>query len=274
MQKLVFLLCAFLVTCPVGAQDRPKPVFENEDVVITPLEEGVWVAETSDKTTMYLIEGNDRALLFDTGTQVRALDSIVRCITRKPLCVVLSHGHYDHAGGIGYFDEIRMHPADTVLLMHLPPYAGRVGYVHEGDVFDLGGRQLEAVEMPAHTPGSIVLMDREAGICYAGDAFGSGQVWLQVEPTLPLSVYLAALKKMQRALDEGITRIYCGHYPYQHRPLGRAYLDDMERLVRSILDGAPLNDGPFDVRVGIECAHPRVASYGSASIVYDPSKVY
>lgn len=274
MKKIVFLLCMLLVVWSAVAQELPEPVFANEDVVITPLEERVWVAETSDKTTMYIIEGDDRALLFDTGTQVRALDSIVRCITCKPLCVVLSHCHYDHAGGVGYFDEIWMHPADTVLLWRMPPYAGRICDVREGDVFDLGGRRLEAVEMPAHTPGSIVLMDWEAGSCYSGDAFGSGQVWLQVEPTLPLSVYLATVKKMQQAMDRGITKIYCGHYPHLHRPLGRVYLEDMQRLVQSILDGTPPDDRPFDVRVGIECAHPREASCGSVSIVYDPAKVH
>lgn len=62
-----------------------------------------------------------------------------------------------------------MHPADTVLLSR--SYKGKVNFVKDGDIFDLGGTQIEVSHMPTHTPGSIVLLDRKAGICYSGDAF-------------------------------------------------------------------------------------------------------
>ncbi len=277
MKRVLLLFCVLPLALAAAAQEglpeppRP-PVYTAADLTVTPLEEGVWVIETDDRTTMYLVEGAERALLIDTGTHPAALDRVVRRFTDKPLDVVLTHAHYDHAGGIRFFDEIHMHPADTVLLNRLPEYRGRIRFIAEGDRFDLGGRVLEVVGMPGHTPGSVVLMDRAAGICYSGDALGSGQAWLQVEPTAPVSLYLASVRRMQRETERGITKIYCGHYPYQRRPLGAAYLADMAALARSILDGKPMNNAPFTVESPLNCADPQVAFCGSASIVYDPAQ--
>lgn len=277
MKKLLYTMCVLTLAWAAEAQELPQPprtpVYTTDDLSVTPLEEGVWVIETDDRTTMYLVEGSQSAVLIDTGTHPKELDRVVRRFTNKPLQVVLTHAHYDHAGGIRFFGEICLHPADTVLLNLLPAYDGKVRFIREGDRFDLGGKELEVVEMPGHTPGSIVLIDRAAGVCYSGDAFGSGQVWLQVRPTGPLSLYLAAVRKMQLEAERGITKIYCGHYPYQRRPLGKEYLADMAALAESILDGRPMDNRPFDVEVPINCVDPQVAFCGSASIVYDPAQI-
>lgn len=277
MKKLLFTIFVLTLAWTIGAQELPRPhrapVYTSDDLSVTPLEEGVWVIETDDRTTMYLVEGLKSALLIDTGTHPKELDRVVRRFTDKPLQVVLTHAHYDHAGGIRFFEEVYLHPADTVLLNRLPAYDGEVRFIGEGDRFDLGGKVLEVVEMPGHTPGSVVLVDRAAGICYSGDAFGSGQVWLQVRPTAPMSLYLTAIRKMQMETEHGITKIYCGHYPYQRRPLSKEYLADMATLAQSILDGKPMDNRPFDVELPINCNDPQVAFCGSASIVYDPAQI-
>jgi len=46
-----------------------QSVFKNADLEISKLEDKVWVIETTDKTTMYLIEGTKKAMLIDTGTK-------------------------------------------------------------------------------------------------------------------------------------------------------------------------------------------------------------
>ena len=75
-------------------------VFQNSELTITKLEDNMWVIETSDNCTMYLVEGTQRALLIDTGTKIKNLDTVVSSITRKPLDVVITHAHGDHAGNI------------------------------------------------------------------------------------------------------------------------------------------------------------------------------
>ena len=45
-----------------------QPKFSNADLTATEIEPGVIVLETSDKTTLYLVEGDSAAILIDTGT--------------------------------------------------------------------------------------------------------------------------------------------------------------------------------------------------------------
>jgi glyoxylase-like metal-dependent hydrolase (beta-lactamase superfamily II) len=199
MKKYLSVITLF--TCLGFCFHSTGQVFQNSELTITKVEDNMWVIETYDKTTMYLVEGTLKAMLIDTGTRINKLDSIISLITKKPLEVVLTHAHSDHAGNIRFFREIWMHPGDTVLLQK--SYKGKVNFVKDGDVFDLGGTQIEVSHMPAHTPGSIVLLDRKAGICYSGDAFGSNHVWLQLKPLSPMQTYVNSCLKMEKLMDNG-----------------------------------------------------------------------
>ncbi len=191
-----------------------QEVFKNADLSVTRLNERLWVIETTDMTTMYIIEGDDRAMLIDTGTKCEHLDQVVRKITQKPLTVVITHNHRDHAGNIHYFDEVYMHPADSVVPVNIP-FDGDYKWMREGDVFDLGGRQIEVYLMPGHTPGSVIFVDRSIQAAFTGDAFGSGQVWLQLKPHVAMTEYFASCVRMEKLMKEqNITKLYVGHYPY------------------------------------------------------------
>lgn len=93
--KLLLIALCFFNFGLTKAQD-----FKNEELSISKIEENVWVLETADKTTMYLVEGKKKAMLIDTGTKCSQLDSIVKLITNKPLYVLITHAHGDHSGNI------------------------------------------------------------------------------------------------------------------------------------------------------------------------------
>jgi hydroxyacylglutathione hydrolase len=243
-------------------------IFQYTDVTVTKLEDNMWVLETSDKTTMYLVEGTEKALLIDTGTRIKDLDTIISHIGKKPLMVVVTHAHQDHAGNIKYFKEIYMHPADTVLLGR---YDGKVNFVKDGDIFDLGGTKIEVSHMPGHTPGSIVLLDRKAGNCYSGDAFGSNDVWLQLKPLSPMQTYANSCLKMEKLMDGGITKIYCGHYYYIKRAFDKSYITTMRQLAEGLINGTAPAAKPYAQKVG--CANPMSVTSDSVTIVYDPDNL-
>lgn len=246
-----------------------QPVFQNSDLKITPIEQHTWVIETSDHTTMYLIEGTKKALLIDTGTKCEKLDEIIKQVTAKPTEVALTHAHPDHAGNIRYFNEIYLHPADTVLLDKT--YSGKLHFVGDGYVFDLGNRRIEVRHMPAHTPGSIVFVDKKTGSCFTGDAFGSGQVWLQLRPIAPIETYLESVSRMENIMDHGISKLYCGHIYYTgEKPLGREYLESMRQIAGSLISGDLSKAQPYPVKVPIGCDNPMLLTEGSAGIVFDP----
>lgn len=250
-----------------------QEVFKNNDLTITKLEKNMWVVETSDKTTMYIIEGTKKAMLIDTGTKCEKLDEVIRQITQKPLYVVITHIHVDHAGNMDFFDNVYFHLADTVLMSRVKPYKGKVHYVKNGDLFDLGGTTIEVLEAPGHTPGSIVLLDRKAGNCYSGDAYGSGQVWMQLRPHVSMATYAQSCREMEALMDKGITKIYCGHYPYVKKAYDKSYITEMRQLAEELSKGTAPEGKPYPTKVSIGTQTPMITTKGNASIVYDPEKI-
>lgn len=168
---------------------------------------------------MDLIVGSHHALLFDTGYGFGELKALVREITDKPLYVVNSHGHVDHACGNAQFGGAYIHPDDMELCRehntpefrlleldtaqvpmdfdldtYLTLGPGKLKPVEEGHVFNLGGIRLEVFHFPGHTAGSIGLLCREKGLLYVGDAMNCF-VWLFLPEAQPLPVYIQSLHK-------------------------------------------------------------------------------
>ena len=81
---------------------------------------GIYVIDEFGCTEIYVIVGNERALVIDTGTGIGDLKGLIETrITQKPYDVIASHNHVDHLGGAGWFDKIYMHPAD---IEHTDPF--------------------------------------------------------------------------------------------------------------------------------------------------------
>ena len=217
--------------------------------------------------TMYLVCGKERACLIDTAYGLSDLKALARRLTDLPVTVVNTHGHIDHVLGNHWFHDggngrARMHPADRPLyeeiasgyadmlnepwvketfgefLRGIDPAAvrfPRAEDVREGDTIDLGGKALDVIGIPGHTAGSILLMDRDEKICYAGDSIIEN-LWLFLEESQPVEVYLNALRKTRDALNRaGIERICNGHF--NHAPLTVPQIDPMISGMERILAG-------------------------------------
>jgi glyoxylase-like metal-dependent hydrolase (beta-lactamase superfamily II) len=52
------------------------------------------------------------------------------------------------------------------------------GTVRDGSRIDLGGRELEVVATPGHTPDSVCLLDRKNRLLFTGDTFYLGPIYL------------------------------------------------------------------------------------------------
>ena len=128
---------------------------------------------------MYLIKGEHYAVLLDTGFGTGDLKRLVKSLWDGPLYVINSHGHKDHAGGNYQFPRIYAHPSEWE---EISRYAkGGVQHMeplHEGDLLDLGGRCLEVIETPGHTPGAICLLDRANKIFFSGDNISDVPIYL------------------------------------------------------------------------------------------------
>ncbi len=159
-----------------------------------------------EETIMYLVEGAEKALLFDTGLGIGDLHAVVSELTKLPVIVVNSHTHPDHTGGNWQFDtiynldsdytrnhakgstEIRAEIEPQKLCGPLPKSFNPAAYatkpwqttrwLHDGDTIDLGSRTLQVLATPGHAPDSISLFDEKASLLFTGDTYYPGPLYI------------------------------------------------------------------------------------------------
>ena len=147
----------------------------------------IYEPHQSEETISYLILGKDKALLLDTGMGISDLRKVVSELTPLPIIVVNSHTHDDHVGGNWQFPTIysmdtdfsranaKGSSADAQAEIASGEICGDLPrdfnaktyrtkpwtiskYIHDGDTIDLGGRTVEILSTPGHTPDAICLL--------------------------------------------------------------------------------------------------------------------
>jgi hydroxyacylglutathione hydrolase len=220
-----------------GLQIEGKEVFKNDDVVFHQIDEHTWVGtgHLLYNESLYLVEGNNKAVLIDAGLTIKDLDKIVTSITKKHVMLVATHVHRDHTGSaVDYFGEIYINPGDKEAVMKvMPDYEGTIKYLKDGEIIDLGGRQLEVLFTPGHTPGSTTFIDKEDGYGFSGDSFGSGNLLL----TSTFSTLIATCEKTSSFMNKyGIKDLYPGHFSGKNLETKKR-VDDMIILSKDVLSG-------------------------------------
>lgn len=171
-----------------------------------------------------LVIGKDKALLFDTTYGIGNLKEEVEKVTTKPLVVVNSHGHMDHACGNFQFNEVYIDKEDLDLIQshtnenyrqrnlesakqrgvlpnqfdeesYLKERTGKLVLLNENHIFDLGDLTLEVVKIPGHTKGSIALFIKELKIMLVSDG-ACPYVWMFLNESATLNDYLNSLNKL------------------------------------------------------------------------------
>lgn len=183
---------------------------------------GVYLLDEAHESTGYLVVGEEKACVIDTMNGYNDLYKVVREITDKPVFVINTHGHPDHIFGNVYFEKAYIHPADLPIAnmffgdpefvknckeegLNVPSFME----VHEGDVFDLGGKCLEIYELPGHTPGGIVILLKEDRILFTGDGINH-HLWMQLDHSLPMEELVKNLDRLM-FLEEKADYILHGH---------------------------------------------------------------
>jgi glyoxylase-like metal-dependent hydrolase (beta-lactamase superfamily II) len=190
----------------------------------------IYEPHQSEETIGYLIVGTKQALLFDTGMGIADIRAVVRRLTSRPIVVLNSHTHDDHVGGNFQFDfvygmdttftrtnakgsredaQAEIAPGEVCgdLPRNFSPktYATKPWrislFVHDGFKINLGGRTLEIIATPGHTPDAICLLDRANGLLFTGDTYYPAPIWL-FRPETDLDAYVASVKRMAAIAPE------------------------------------------------------------------------
>lgn len=217
--------------------------------------------------SMFLIVGEKKAALIDTGMGCFDLKALVESITDLSLVVLLTHGHVDHCGGWDQFDEVWLHPADREKALAVtrerrvescrrmrglegdadvwdyddesPREWTRLPAIREladGMSFDLGGRQITTVYTPGHSAGSCSFIDSKSRILFSGDACN---VNLMVTDC-PVETELEGLLRL-KAREDCFERNFNGHLGFSsgmnHISMPRSTMDDAIEICRRVLGG-------------------------------------
>lgn len=200
-----------------------------------------------EETHCYLLNGGERSLLIDTGLGIENIYDEVVKLTDKPVAAVATHIHWDHIGGHKYFPDFYAHEAeldwlnggfplslDTIKEMVLdrcdPPEAFDVEryelfqgtptrLLSDGDVIDLGGRCVEVLHTPGHSPGHLCFWEPATGYLFTGDLVYKDVLFAYYPSTDP-EAYLTSLEKVA-ALPVG--KVFPAHHSLDIQPeiLGR-----------------------------------------------------
>ncbi len=217
-----------------------------------------------EETHCYLLNGCDRSLLIDTGLGICNIYEEVRKLTDKLVTAVATHIHWDHIGGHKYFPNFYAHSEelnwlngefplsmDTVrnMVIHrcdLPDGFDVNSYeifqgmptrvLADGDVIDIGGREIEVFHTPGHSPGHLCFYERKTGYLFTGDLVYKDVLFAYYPSTDP-EAYLVSLEKIA-ALP--VQKVFPAHHSLDIQP---EILIRMRETFKELKEGGKLHHG-------------------------------
>jgi glyoxylase-like metal-dependent hydrolase (beta-lactamase superfamily II) len=224
---------------------------------------------------MYLVIGQERAALIDSGMGIGDVRAEILKITSLPCTVLNTHCHWDHVGANRLFAESAIHEsavdllaqeqdmnwfhpamrspaARAVLPASFDPAAYRIApnpathVLHDNDVIDLGGRMLRVLHIPGHSPGHVAYMDEASYMLFTGDTAYLGPMYACLENSDPVA-FAQSVERL--AALEGVVTTCPGHNDII---TGRDWLGELAEGVAAAVAGKVVGQPRDGLIVGRE----------------------
>ena len=171
--------------------------------------------------------------------EMALMTSLVADRGLKPVCIMLTHGHFDHILGVARLSAyygglpVYMHPADRFTLENnvyfcryfgAPlPEAFETCDVHEPDaegnvpegsvsVIEVGGLRFEVIDTPGHTVGGVCYYERSEKVLFSGDTLFAGAIGRTDHPGGDYDTIMKSILEKIVTLDGDVT-VIPGHGP-------------------------------------------------------------
>lgn len=195
-----------------------------------------------EETHAYLLNGANRSLLIDTGLGICNIYDEVIKLTNKPVTAVATHIHWDHIGGHKYFPDFYAHEDELNWLsgefpLTMKQIMGMVvercdlpeGYdvdnyelfqgtptrvLKDNDVITIGGRSLQVMHTPGHSPGHMCFYEKDRGYLFTGDLVYKDTLLAYYPSTGPE----AYLKSMERVAALPVNQVFPAHHSLDIQP--------------------------------------------------------
>lgn len=167
------------------------------------------------QTNCYLVsdENGDTAVI-DPGYTPEVILAAAREQSLTIRAILLTHGHFDHVGGVkGVAEATRCPVYGSERDLELPEPLRRglmlTDFYEEGDEVTVGALRFSVLETPGHTPGSVCL--RCGDVLFSGDTLFAGSCGRTDLPGGSMQQMQQSLTRLA-AIGEALT-VYPGHGP-------------------------------------------------------------
>ena len=127
----------------------------------------------------FLLEGEEKALLIDSGIDTPDAKEIAMSLTEKPLMLLNTHGDGDHTSGNGAFSSYYIGEDDYLACNMAEKFpSAQPLFLEDGQLIDLGKRPLIICAIPGHTVGSVAILDENARTIYTGDSVSTAFIYM------------------------------------------------------------------------------------------------
>jgi len=198
-----------------------------------------------EKVISYLLVGERKAVLIDTGMGIISINEAIRKITKLPVTVINTHSHFDHVGSnhefaeVLFFDcsfsrniadkgwenvDIRKYLEPETFYTNpekfnlekfkIKPYRQAKVLPKKGnlkiDIFNF-----EIISTPGHSPDSICIYEKTLKYLFCGDTLYDGPIYINL-PESNLEDYQKSIRRLLEINTK--VKFFGGHNQFQFNP--------------------------------------------------------
>ena len=170
----------------------------------------------------------------ESAEETEALADFIISRGLKPVCIMLTHGHFDHIYGVSALSEkfgglpVYMHKDEKNTMSETNPYVcgmyglplPEVSFVEgpafketiEGDVIEVGSLKFQVLETPGHSRGGLCFYEPSVQVLFSGDTLFAGAIGRTDQPGGDYDQLMKSIFEKLMTL-EGPVKVIPGHGP-------------------------------------------------------------